>query len=79
MASRLDLPRAASKIREGSIPRMHRFYHMEYFLLPDDMDPRKLDLVLFGPVAKLYLEAESKVRINDFYLQSYSSVIRVIA
>nr|XP_020654135.1 uncharacterized protein KIAA1257 homolog isoform X3 [Pogona vitticeps]XP_020654136.1 uncharacterized protein KIAA1257 homolog isoform X3 [Pogona vitticeps] len=60
MASRHDLPRTASKIREGSIPRMHRFYHMEYFLLPDDIDPRKLDLVLFGPVAKLYLEAESK-------------------
>ncbi|KAJ7316810.1 hypothetical protein JRQ81_002972 [Phrynocephalus forsythii] len=60
MASRLDVTRSASQIKEGSIPRMHRFYHMEYFLLPDDIEPRKLDLVLFGPVAKLYLEAESK-------------------
>ncbi|XP_044307447.1 uncharacterized protein KIAA1257 homolog [Varanus komodoensis] len=50
-----------SKAKEGSIPKMHRFYHMEYFLLPDDIDPRKLDLVLFGPLAKLYLETESKV------------------
>ncbi|XP_032094979.1 uncharacterized protein KIAA1257 homolog [Thamnophis elegans] len=40
---------------------MHRFYHMEYFLLPDDIEPRKLDLVLFGPVAKLFLDTESKV------------------
>ncbi|KAM6468061.1 uncharacterized protein CFAP92 isoform 1-T2 [Liasis olivaceus] len=52
---------AGSKLREGHIPKMHRFYHMEYFLLPDDVEPRKLDLVLFGPVAKLFLETESKV------------------
>ncbi|XP_042311413.1 uncharacterized protein KIAA1257 homolog isoform X1 [Sceloporus undulatus] len=49
-----------SRTREGFIPKMLRFYHMEYFLLPDDTDPRKLDLVLFGPLAKLYLETESK-------------------
>lgn len=62
MSSRVELQRTASKTKEGFIPRMHRFYHMEYFLLPDDTEPRKLDLVLFGPVAKLFLEAESKVR-----------------
>ncbi|XP_062977674.1 uncharacterized protein CFAP92 [Elgaria multicarinata webbii] len=59
--TRHDIQSTMSKVREGSIPKMHRFYHMEYFLLPDDIDPRKLDLVLFGPLAKLYLETESKV------------------
>ncbi|XP_032996722.1 uncharacterized protein KIAA1257 homolog isoform X2 [Lacerta agilis] len=61
MASRQDIPRSASKMRDSYIPKMHRFYHIEYFLLPDDVEPRKLDLVLFGPVAKLFLETESKV------------------
>ncbi|XP_062829901.1 uncharacterized protein CFAP92 isoform X2 [Anolis carolinensis] len=48
------------KTREGFIPKMHRFYHIEYFLLPDDTDPRKLDLVLLGSLARLYLETESR-------------------
>ncbi|XP_054831339.1 uncharacterized protein CFAP92-like [Eublepharis macularius] len=60
ISSRQDVPRTASKMREGLIPKMHRFYHMEYFLLPDDTEPRKLDLVLFGPTAKLFLDSESK-------------------
>ncbi|KAJ6668404.1 hypothetical protein lerEdw1_015781 [Lerista edwardsae] len=61
MTSRQDVQRTGSKMKEGVIPKMHRFYHMEYILLPDDTEPRKLDLVLFGPVAKLYLETEPKV------------------
>ncbi|XP_034962164.2 uncharacterized protein CFAP92 isoform X3 [Zootoca vivipara] len=61
MASRQSISRTASKMRDSYIPKMHRFYHIEYFLLPDDVEPRKLDLVLFGPVAKLFLETESKV------------------
>uniref|UniRef100_A0A670YMU4 Cilia and flagella associated protein 92 (putative) n=1 Tax=Pseudonaja textilis TaxID=8673 RepID=A0A670YMU4_PSETE len=52
---------SGSKGKEGFIPKMHRFYHMEYFLLPNDIEPRKLDLVLFGPVAKLFLDTESRV------------------
>ncbi|XP_053233709.1 uncharacterized protein CFAP92 isoform X1 [Podarcis raffonei] len=60
MGSRQDISRTASKMRDTYIPKMHRFYHIEYFLLPDDVEPRKLDLVLFGPVAKLFLESESK-------------------
>ncbi|XP_013913469.1 PREDICTED: uncharacterized protein KIAA1257 homolog [Thamnophis sirtalis] len=58
--SKADIQRSGSKAKEGYIPKMHRFYHMEYFLLPDDIEPRKLDLVLFGPVAKLFLDTESK-------------------
>ncbi|ETE64967.1 hypothetical protein L345_09261, partial [Ophiophagus hannah] len=58
--SKPEIQRSGSKAKEGFIPKMHRFYHMEYFLLPDDIEPRKLDLVLFGPVAKLFLDTESK-------------------
>lgn len=35
---------------------------MEYFLLPDDLVPRKLDLVLVGLVAKLSTHSNSKVK-----------------
>uniref|UniRef100_A0A674J6A9 Cilia and flagella associated protein 92 (putative) n=1 Tax=Terrapene triunguis TaxID=2587831 RepID=A0A674J6A9_9SAUR len=45
----------------AAIPKMRRYYHIEYFLLPDDVEPRKLDLALFGVVAKLFVECESKV------------------
>nr|XP_060615873.1 uncharacterized protein CFAP92 [Anolis sagrei ordinatus] len=48
------------RTREGIIPKMHRYYHIEYFLLPDDTDPRKLDVVLLGSLARLYLETESR-------------------
>lgn len=41
---------------------MQRCYHIEYFLLPDDLVPRKLDLVVFGVVAKLFTESNSKVK-----------------
>uniref|UniRef100_A0A8B9YXN2 Cilia and flagella associated protein 92 (putative) n=1 Tax=Buteo japonicus TaxID=224669 RepID=A0A8B9YXN2_9AVES len=44
----------------GAIPRTKRCFHIEYFLLPDDLVPRKLDLVLFGVVAKLFTESNSK-------------------
>uniref|UniRef100_A0A8C8A8F4 Cilia and flagella associated protein 92 (putative) n=1 Tax=Otus sunia TaxID=257818 RepID=A0A8C8A8F4_9STRI len=44
----------------GAIPRMQCCYHIEYFLLPDDLVPRKLDLVLFGVVAKLFTESNSE-------------------
>ncbi|XP_074862004.1 uncharacterized protein CFAP92 [Carettochelys insculpta] len=47
--------------KDADIPKMRRYYHIEYFLLPDDTEPRKLDLVLFGVVAKLFVECESKV------------------
>ncbi|XP_062441899.1 uncharacterized protein CFAP92 [Rhea pennata] len=40
---------------------MRRYYHIEYFLLPDDTVPRKLDLVLFGMIAKLFAESDSKI------------------
>ncbi|XP_010210144.1 PREDICTED: uncharacterized protein KIAA1257 homolog [Tinamus guttatus] len=46
--------------KHGAIPRMRRYYHIEYYLLPDDIVPGKLDLVLFGMIAKLFTESDSK-------------------
>uniref|UniRef100_A0A669P5G4 Cilia and flagella associated protein 92 (putative) n=1 Tax=Phasianus colchicus TaxID=9054 RepID=A0A669P5G4_PHACC len=40
--------------------RTKRCYHIEYFLLPDDLVPRKMDLMVFGTVAKLFGESDSK-------------------
>lgn len=62
-SSAQDLSRTASKVKDGSIPKINRFYHIEYFLLPDDTEPRKVDVVLFGPTAKVFLDSESKVKI----------------
>uniref|UniRef100_A0A8C8SH48 Cilia and flagella associated protein 92 (putative) n=1 Tax=Pelusios castaneus TaxID=367368 RepID=A0A8C8SH48_9SAUR len=53
--------RKTSNVGKDAIPKMRRYYHIEYFLLPDDLEPRKLDLALFGVVAKLFVECESKV------------------
>ncbi|XP_063203698.1 uncharacterized protein CFAP92 [Chroicocephalus ridibundus] len=44
----------------GAVSRAQCCYHIEYFLLPDDLVPRKLDLVVFGAVAKLFTESNSK-------------------
>lgn len=37
------------------------YYHMEYFLLPDDGEPKKIDMVVFPTVAKLFLDSGVKV------------------
>ncbi|XP_053074841.1 uncharacterized protein CFAP92 isoform X6 [Acinonyx jubatus] len=36
------------------------YYHMEYFLLPDDGEPKKIDMVVFPTVAKLFLDSGVK-------------------
>ncbi|XP_048347727.1 uncharacterized protein CFAP92 isoform X2 [Sphaerodactylus townsendi] len=55
-----DISRTASKTKVGPIPKMHRFYHVEYFLLPDDAEPRKVDLVMFGSIAKIFLDSDKE-------------------
>ncbi|KAM4861359.1 uncharacterized protein RHO17_013940 [Thomomys bottae] len=40
--------------------KARRFYHIEYVLLPDDGDPKKVDLLLFPGVAKVFLESVVK-------------------
>lgn len=46
----------------GAVPSTQRFYHIEYFLLPDDLVPRQVNLVLFGVAAQLFTESGSKVK-----------------
>ncbi|XP_030314483.1 uncharacterized protein KIAA1257 homolog [Calypte anna] len=44
----------------GATPSVHYSYHIEYLLLPDDLEPRKLELVVFGVAAKLLTESDSE-------------------
>ncbi|XP_017820623.4 uncharacterized protein CFAP92 isoform X1 [Callithrix jacchus] len=45
---------------DSSVAKMHHFYHIEYFLLPDDGEPKKVDILLFPMVAKVFLESGVK-------------------
>ncbi|XP_023655520.2 uncharacterized protein FLJ43738 [Paramormyrops kingsleyae] len=42
-------------------PEAQRYYHIEYNLFPNDPEPRRVDLVMFGFAANIYLENETKV------------------
>nr|XP_020728135.1 uncharacterized protein KIAA1257 homolog isoform X5 [Odocoileus virginianus texanus] len=45
------------------VAKVHHYYHIEYVLLPDDGEPRRVDLLLFPTVAKVFLD--SGVRVWD--------------
>ncbi|XP_042526261.1 uncharacterized protein KIAA1257 homolog isoform X2 [Dipodomys spectabilis] len=40
--------------------KARRFYHIEYVFLPDDGEPKKVDVVVFPGVAKVFLESVVK-------------------
>ncbi|XP_053508523.1 uncharacterized protein cfap92 isoform X2 [Ictalurus furcatus] len=42
-------------------PKAQAYYHIEYNLLPEDSKPIKVDLVMFGSVAKVYMDNETQV------------------
>lgn len=48
------------------VPRAEGHYCIEYNVFPDDPEPTKVDLVMFGLAAKVYMANESKV--NYTYL-----------
>ncbi|XP_075689941.1 uncharacterized protein CFAP92 [Rhinoderma darwinii] len=42
-------------------PKAQKYFHFEYFLLPEDTEPTKVDIVMFGVVAKLYMDHETRL------------------
>ncbi|XP_007500399.2 uncharacterized protein CFAP92 isoform X2 [Monodelphis domestica] len=49
------------RIRPDLLSKMRRFYHIEYQLLPDDREPKQVDVVLFSTViAKVFMESGIK-------------------
>lgn len=50
---------ASSEVVEA--PRAEGYYCIEYNMKPDDPEPTRVDLVMFGLAAKLYMANETKV------------------
>ncbi|KAL6074547.1 hypothetical protein STEG23_014489 [Scotinomys teguina] len=45
---------------DSQTAKVRRFYHIEYFFLPDDVEPKRVDIVLFPGMAKVFLESGIK-------------------
>lgn len=70
LGEELDVPKAPEKAKKTKkdsstisvkAHKAQSCYHIEYKLFPEDTATVKVDLVVFGPVAKLYREDEFKV------------------
>ncbi|XP_045058506.2 uncharacterized protein CFAP92 isoform X2 [Desmodus rotundus] len=42
------------------VAKGHQFYHIEYFPLPDDKEPKKVDMVVFPTMVKVFLDSGVK-------------------
>ncbi|XP_059736124.1 uncharacterized protein CFAP92 isoform X4 [Bos taurus] len=42
------------------VAKVHRYYHVEYSLLPDGAEPKKVDVLLFPTMAKVFLDSGVK-------------------
>ncbi|XP_033114402.1 uncharacterized protein LOC117114896 [Anneissia japonica] len=54
-----DMVRKKKRLMEA--PKAQNYYHCSYYLLPDDTEPIKTDVVTFGMAAKIYTDHDSKV------------------
>ncbi|XP_055985269.1 uncharacterized protein CFAP92 [Sorex fumeus] len=45
---------------EKASSKARRYYHIEYFLLPDDEEPRKVDMVVFPTLTKVFMDSGVK-------------------
>uniref|UniRef100_A0A8C6H417 Cilia and flagella associated protein 92 n=1 Tax=Mus spicilegus TaxID=10103 RepID=A0A8C6H417_MUSSI len=69
---------AKTETRTG---KARQFYHIEYFFLPDDIEPKIVDIVVFPNVAKVFLESGTKTvkpwRDDDKVWVSWSQTFHV--
>nr|XP_012805717.2 uncharacterized protein KIAA1257 homolog [Jaculus jaculus] len=45
---------------DSHFAKVRRYYHIEYFFLPGDAEPQRVDIVVFPYTAKVFLETEMK-------------------
>lgn len=63
---------------EKPVSKFRRFYHIEYFLLPDDREPKKVDIVVFPAVVKVFLDSGVKVCVCVALYIPYSLIIHEV-